>query len=109
MDLGCFSISLSVKDINASCVFYETLGFKILDGTLERRWLVMQNAECKIGLFEGMFEGNMLTFNPPDVRAVQVALKGAGYAMEKEADEDVGSAHATLKDPDGNVLMLDQY
>jgi len=109
MDLGCFSISLSVKDIKASHVFYKTLGFEVIDGSEDKHWLVMQNGDSKIGLFEGMFEGNMLTFNPPDVRAVQTALKTVGYGLEKEAEAVVGPAHAAVKDPDGNVVMLDQY
>jgi len=109
VDLGGFSLSLSVKDIRASRAFYETLGFKAIDGTEENNWLIMQNGDSKVGLFEGMFEGNMLTFNPSDVRAVQGALKKQGYALEKEADDGVGAAHVAVSDPDGNMILLDQY
>ncbi len=109
MDLGHFSIHLSVKDIKASRAFYETLGFKVVDGTAKNRWLMMQNGDSKIGLFEGLFDGNMLTFNPKDVRTVQAALKDKGYRLEKEAEDGVGAAHAAVADPDGNILLLDQY
>lgn len=109
MDLGCFSVSLSVKDIKASRRFYEALGFEAIDGNEEHRWLIMQNGESKIGLFEGMFADNMLTFNPKDARAVQKALKDAGYTLEKEAEDGVGAAHVAVKDPDGNDLLFDQY
>ena len=109
MDVGCFSISLAVKDIKASRAFYEAMGFQAIDGSEEHRWLMMQNGESKIGLFEGMFENNMLTFNPPDVRTVQAALKEKGYSLEKEAEDGVGAAHVAVEDPDGNMILLDQY
>ena len=108
MELGAFSLSLAVKDIRASRSFYETLGFRVIDGSDDHRWLIMQNENSKIGLFEGMFSENMMTFNPPDVRSVQEALKAGGYALEKEAEPGVGAAHVAVKDPDGNMILLDQ-
>lgn len=109
MDLGCFSLSLAVADIKASRAFYETMGFKVIDGAEAQRFLVMKNGDSKIGLFQGMFTDNMMTFNPPDVRRVQSALKDAGYSLEKEAEEGVGAAHVAVKDPDGNLILLDQF
>jgi catechol 2,3-dioxygenase-like lactoylglutathione lyase family enzyme len=110
MDLGTFSMSLAVKDIRASRAFYERLGFEVLDGNEEERWLVLRNGEAKIGLFQGMFDQNVLTFNPPDVRAVQRSLKIQGVSFLQEADEGgQGPASATLLDPDGNAILLDQF
>jgi lactoylglutathione lyase len=109
MDLGSFSISLSVRDLAASRSFYERLGFQVIDGKEEENWLILRNGEAKIGLFQGKFEGNLLTFGPPDVRAVQRKLRENGIDLLVEADETTtGPAHAVLRDPDGNVLLLDQ-
>lgn len=109
MDLGCFSMSLTVKDIEASKSFYETLGFSVLDGDVSQKWLILQNGESKIGLFEGMFDANMLSFNPGNVRALQQKLKDAGYTLEAEAEGTEGPGCMSVKDPDGNVLFFDQY
>jgi catechol 2,3-dioxygenase-like lactoylglutathione lyase family enzyme len=110
MNLGTFSVSLAVKDIKAACAFYDKLGFKVIDGKEEENWLILENGGAKIGLFQGMFEGNVLTFNPSDVRGIQKALKAQGVTFVLEADESTqGAAHATLVDPDGNAILLDQF
>lgn len=110
MNLGTFSVSLAVKDIAASRRFYEAFGFTRLDGDESQNWLILENGDAKIGLFQGMFEGNILTFNPSDVRSVQKNLKAQGISFQLEADESTtGPAHATLIDPDGNAILLDQH
>ncbi len=122
MKLGAFSISLSVKDLNASKQFYETLGFSVFAGGLEKNYLIMKNEASLIGLFHGMFEGNVLTFNPgwdqdanalaqyDDVRAIQKSVKSKGVHLFSEADESTsGPASFMLSDPDGNMIMLDQH
>ena len=120
-DLGQFSVSLSVQDLDASKAFYERLGFEPLGGG--DGWLMMRHGGAMIGLFQGMFEGNILTFNPSDVRAVQRALAEQGVAAELlrempdtqdptralPATEDDGPAHLVLEDPDGNAILLDQF
>lgn len=110
MELGTFSISLAVKDIAVSRAFYEKFGFEVIDGVQEHNWLILKNGDAKIGLFQGMFENNIITFNPPDVRAIQKSLKSQGVALIQEADEmTTGPAHSTLIDPDGNAILLDQH
>jgi lactoylglutathione lyase len=122
MKLGAFSISLSVKDIHASKAFYENLGFSDLGGDISQNWLIMKNENCIIGLFQGMFEKNILTFNPgwdenaknldsfTDVREIQRHLKERGITLQTEADESTeGPAHITLEDPDGNSILIDQH
>ena len=110
MDLGRFSVSLSVKDLAVSRQFYETLGFSAVCGEADQGWLIMQNGEAKIGLVQGMFEGNLLTFNPADARAIQRTLKAAGIPLLVEADEPTtGPAHRSLTDPDGNTILTDQH
>ncbi len=110
MNLGTFSVSLSVKDIVVSRKFYETFGFGAIAGNMDEGWIILGNGEAKIGLFQGMFEGNILTFNPTDARAIQQTLKAAGIALETEADETTtGPTHLTLKDPDGNAILIDQH
>ena len=122
MKLGAFSISLSVKDLKASREFYETLGFTVFAGAMERNYLILKNGNALIGLFQGMFQGNILTFNPgwdenaaalddfDDIRAIQKHLKQSGIALTSEADESSeGPASLTLTDPDGNVILLDQH
>lgn len=122
MELGVFSISLSVKDIEASKSFYEKLGFQEFGGDMSQNWLIMKNGDCIIGLFQGMFEKNILTFNPgwdinannldsfTDVRQLQQELKAQGVSIETEADESTtGPAHITLTDPDGNSILIDQH
>lgn len=122
MKLGAFSISLSVRDIRASKQFYETLGFEVFAGDIQRNYLILKNGKALIGLFQGMFEGNLLTFNPgwdeqaqkvepfDDVRAIQQHLKSNGIALEAEADEHTsGPASFVVKDPDGNVILVDQH
>lgn len=122
MKLGAFSVSLSVKSIEKSKAFYEKLGFSDMGGCQEDNWLIMKNGDHIIGLFQGMFEGNILTFNPgwdqgannleefTDVRQIQSRLKQAGVALETEADESSsGPASITLIDPDGNAILIDQH
>jgi lactoylglutathione lyase len=120
--LGKFSVSLTVKDLEASRAFYEKLGFTISGGKAEQRWLVLSNGSATIGLFQGMFERNMLTFNPgwdsekqtlgqfTDVRELQRRLKAQGLTPEPAADEaSSGPAHFMLVDPDGNPILIDQH
>lgn len=122
MGLGAFSISLNVKDINASKEFYENLGFAVLGGDMEKNYLIMKNGNSLIGLFQGMFKGNILTFNPgwdengntiepfDDVREIQVKLKSKGIRLDSEADtETSGPASIMLTDPDGNSILIDQH
>ncbi|MCP5110349.1 MAG: VOC family protein [bacterium] len=109
MDLGEFSISLTVKDLAASQVFYEKLGFRVVDGAAEQRWLILRNKQTVVGLFQGMFDQNILTFHPLDVRAVQRELKAAGLKLDTETDESgKGTTSILLKDPDGNPILMDQ-
>ena len=122
MELGAFSVSLSVKDIRASRAFYEKLGFTSMGGNLDENWVILANGPTFIGLFQGMFEGNILTFNPgwdqaaeevdpfTDVRQIQRQLKAADIALTVEADDaTTGPAHIVLSDPDGNTIMVDQH
>jgi catechol 2,3-dioxygenase-like lactoylglutathione lyase family enzyme len=109
MNLGTFSVSLAVKDIKASRAFYEKLGFEVFDGQEDQRWLMLRQGDTKIGLFEGMFEKNILTFNPSDVRAIQAELKRQGITLMTEANGSEGPAHITLEDPDGNGILIDQF
>ncbi|MDI4634991.1 VOC family protein [Pelomonas sp. V22] len=122
MELGAFSISLAVKDITASQAFYEKLGFKAFGGNATQRWLILKNGPHVIGLFQGMFEKNVLTFNPgwnqdaqavdpfTDVREIQRQLKAAGLHLASEADEGTsGPASLVVVDPDGNPVLLDQH
>lgn len=122
MELGAFSVSLAVKDIKASKEFYDKLGFKVFGGDITQNWLILKNGEHVIGLFQGMFEKNMLTFNPgwdsnaqkldtfTDVRELQKALKAQGVALSSQADENTtGPAYFMLEDPDGNPILVDQH
>ncbi|MFY0632026.1 MAG: VOC family protein [Flavobacteriaceae bacterium] len=122
MELGAFSVSLSVKDIHASKKFYETLGFAVFAGDIERNYLIMKNGNALVGLFQGMFEKNILTFNPgwdesankldsfKDVRGIQQHLKDNNLKLEQEADASTsGPASIVLIDPDGNPILIDQH
>ena len=122
MQLGAFSISLAVKDIQASKAFYEKFGFKAFGGNAEHKWLILKNGDHVIGLFQGMFEKNILTFNPgwdqnaqtlgtyTDVRELQRQLKAQGVAFSTEADEQTsGPASFIAVDPDGNPILVDQH
>ena len=122
MELGAFSISLAVKDLGASKTFYEKLGFQVFGGDAEQNWLIMKNQDHVIGLFQGMFEDNILTFNPgwdqdantlksfTDVRELQGKLKERGIEMVSEADESTtGPASFIIVDPDGNPVLFDQH
>jgi catechol 2,3-dioxygenase-like lactoylglutathione lyase family enzyme len=110
MDLGTFSVSLAVDDIRASLAFYEKLGFEAVDGDVEQNWVILENGAAKIGLFQGMFDDNVITFNPPDVRSIQRSLEAAGVQLIDRADPDgTGPAHVTAIDPDGNPVLLDQH
>jgi catechol 2,3-dioxygenase-like lactoylglutathione lyase family enzyme len=122
LKLGAFSVSLSVKDLNVSKRFYEDLGFTVFGGGIENNYLIMKNENSLIGLFKGMFEGNILTFNPgwdenakntekfDDVREIQRHLKSKGIKLTTEADEKTsGPASFMTTDPDGNVILIDQH
>ena len=122
MKLGAFSISLTVKDINASKQFYEQLGFNVFAGSLQQNYLIMKNGNALIGLFQGMFEKNILTFNPgwdenankvenfDDVRDIQRRLKSKGIKLENEVDENTsGPGSLIVLDPDGNPVLVDQH
>jgi len=122
MELGTFSISLAVKDIKASKDFYEKLGFKVFMGDISQNWLILKNREHAIGLFQGMFERNSLTFNPgwdsnaqkldtfTDVRELQNQLKAQGVELMSEVDESTtGPASFIVMDPDGNPILVDQH
>lgn len=122
MELGAFSISLTVKDVEASRAFYEKFGFEVFGGDASQNWLIVKNGNCVIGLFQGMFEVNMLTFNPgwdsdaqeldgyTDVRELQRQLKAQGIELVSEADESTtGPASFMAVDPDGNPILVDQH
>lgn len=122
MDLGAFSISLAVKDLEASKSFYEKFGFDVVGGDLSQNWLILRNGRHTVGLFQGMFEKNMLTFNPgwdqdaeplgrfTDVRELQRQLKAQGVELLSEADEaGSGPASFIAVDPDGNPILIDQH
>jgi catechol 2,3-dioxygenase-like lactoylglutathione lyase family enzyme len=127
LELGCFSVSLAVADLDASIAFYEALGFSVLGG--EGDYRILGNGPTKIGLFQGMFEGNILTFNPglpqdpspeeiadmkplpdfTDVRVIEQRLADAGVALTHATENEAGPDHVTLVDPDGNQIMIDQF
>lgn len=109
MELGRFSVSLAVADLSTSRAFYEALGFEQVAGEPEHNWIILQNGEAKIGLFQDMFEHNILTFNPSDARAVEEAIVAAGYTVDKPTEPGDGPTHVTLKDPDGNQILIDQH
>src|SRR5215468_168575 len=122
MELGAFSISLAVKDLGTSRAFYEKFGFKVFAGDASQNWLIMKNGDHVIGLFQGMFEKNILTFNPgwdsnaqklatfTDVRDLQRQLKARGVQLQQEADESAtGPASFLVIDPDGNPILFDQH
>jgi lactoylglutathione lyase len=122
MELGAFSVSLAVKDIEASKLFYEKLGFAVFGGNQSQNWLIMKNGTTVIGLFQGMFDKNILTFNPgwnsdaqklesfTDIRDLQRQLKDGGLELISEADESsTGPASFMLLDPDGNTILVDQH
>ena len=122
MELGNFSVSLAVRDIEASKLFYEKLGFTVFGGDQSQNWLIMKNGDAIVGLFQGMFDKNMLTFNPgwdsnaqtldsfTDVREIQRRLKSQGVQFQTEADErTTGPASFIVVDPDGNPILVDQH
>jgi predicted lactoylglutathione lyase len=122
MKLGAFSISLNVKDINVSKTFYENLGFTVFGGDLKMNYLIMKNGDALVGLFQGMFKNNIITFNPgwdqnannvdgyDDVRTIQEELKSKGIKLESEADSSTtGPASLSITDPDGNIILIDQH
>ena len=122
MELGTFSISLAVKDIEASRSFYEKFGFKVFAGDASRNWLILKNGDHAIGLFQGMFEKNILTFNPgwnsnaqklasfTDIRDLQRQLMAQGVQLQQQADESTtGPASFIALDPDGNPILVDQH
>lgn len=122
MKLGAFSVSLAVKDLKTSKEFYEKIGFNVFAGSLEQHYLIMKNDNALIGLFQGMFQGNVLTFNPgwdenandiekfDDIRDIQKQLKSSGLQLISEADEKTeGPASLMLTDPDGNTILIDQH
>ena len=122
MELGAFSISLAVEDLEASRVFYEKLGFEVVGGDASQNWQILRNGDHAIGIFQGMFEENILTFNPgwdgkaqpldtfTDVRELQRELKATGVLLVSEADESsTGPASFVIQDPDGNLILVDQH
>lgn len=122
MKLGAFSVSLTVKDIHKSKDFYLTLGFKEIGGNVEQGWLILRNDSSTIGLFQGMFDKNMLTYNPgweqdcseqnefTDIRDIQKHLLANGIeVVQAVAEDSSGPAHMTIADPDGNLIFLDQH
>ncbi|NVJ60581.1 MAG: VOC family protein [Gammaproteobacteria bacterium] len=122
MELGCFSISLSVKDLEKSKQFYQKLGFEVYAGEESHNFLIMKNGNTNIGLFQGMFENNILTFNPgwdqsaqplssyTDARELLKSFKSHGISIEQEsADGDSGPASFSMADPDGNIILIDQH
>ncbi|MEH7345628.1 VOC family protein [Bacillus sp. JJ1532] len=122
MSIGAFSVSLTVKDIHASKTFYEKLGFNVFGGNIDQNWLILKNEDCIIGLFQGMFEKNILTFNPgwdenaeevnpfKDVRVLQEELKEKGINFIQEANlETKGPSSFMIEDPDGNLILVDQH
>ncbi|WP_416884365.1 VOC family protein [Marivita sp.] len=122
MHLGAFSVSLAVKDLTASKTFYEAIGFETLGGDAAAGWLMLKSGDTVLGLFQGMFEKNTLTFNPGwdqsaqplddfmDVRAIQADLKSKGLTLDVATDpEGTGPAHIVLTDPDGNPVLIDQH
>ena len=122
MDLGTFSVSLSVKDLATTRTFYEKLGFTVFHDASDQQYLILRNGDCTLGLFEGMFEGNILTFNPgwqadaqpvedfEDVRDIQASLEAAGVELVERVDpESTGVASIMLTDPEGNVILIDQH
>lgn len=122
MKLGAFSISISVKDLVKSKEFYEKLGFSAFAGSIEQNYIIMKNENALIGLFQGMFEGNILTFNPgwdenannienfDDIREIQKQLKISGLSHTSEVEDNTsGAASIMLTDPDGNMILLDQH
>jgi len=122
MDLGAFSVSLAVKDLQASKSFYEKFGFRAFAGDASQNWLILKNGDCVIGLFQGMFEKNILTFNPgwdgnaqklarfTDIRELQRQLRAQGVQFQQQADENTaGPASFVVVDPDGNPILVDQH
>jgi catechol 2,3-dioxygenase-like lactoylglutathione lyase family enzyme len=122
MEIGGFSVSLAVKDLKKSKSFYEALGFRVFHGDESQGWLIMKSSSCNIGLFQGMFDRNILTFNPGwdenantlgtfmDVREIQKKLKQQGIDIQNEVDETgSGPGNFTLVDPDGNPILIDQH
>ena len=122
MDLGTFSLSLSVKDLGTTRAFYEKLGFSVFHDATEQGYLILRNGDCTLGLFQGMFEGNILTFNPgwdreaqaletfEDVRDIQARLDADGVELADRADDaSTGPASLMLTDPEGNVILIDQH
>jgi len=121
MELGCFSVSLAVKDLAASRAFYEKLGFEAVAGDAEQGWLVLRSGTTNIGLFQGMFERNLLTFNPgwdqaaealesfEDVRQIRARLEAGGLEVEGSIEAEAGPGHLMLIDPDGNPILIDQH
>lgn len=122
MEIGCFSVSLAVKDLAKSKAFYQQLGFEVFAGDPSHNYLIMKNGDCNIGLFQGMFEGNILTFNPgwdqsaknldsfQDVREIYQRLKSEGVEIADDSiSGDSGPASFTIFDPDGNTILFDQH
>lgn len=121
MDLGAFSVSLAVSNLKDSREFYERLGFAVVGGDADQGWLILRNGDTTLGLFHGMFESNILTFNPgwdqagqetpsfTDVREIQARLKADGAALVSEVEREAGPGSFVLTDPDGNVILFDQH
>lgn len=120
-NLGCFSVSLTVRNLAESKKFYESIGFDVFHGMEDQGWLIMKNGSCNIGLFQGMFDKNIMTFNPgwnqdaqrmdefEDIRSLQEKFKNAGIEIQSEVQSESGPGSFTLIDPDGNPILFDQH
>lgn len=109
MDLGQFSISLPVADLDKTAAFYQAMGFAVLHDARADNWMMLERGPVRIGLFKDMFDAPLLTFNPPDVRVIEAQLKAAGYAPVSPAEDGTGPCHAMFQDPDGMTVLLDQH
>ncbi len=121
MKLGAFSVSLSVKNLEISKTFYENIGFEVFAGSMDQKYFIMKNGDALIGIFEAMFEGNILTFNPgwgqsaeeltdwTDIREISKKLEHKNISIDKQIASDIGPGSITLQDPDGNMILIDQH
>ncbi len=109
MELGRFSVSLNVKDIAVSKAFYQSLGFEVVAGVEEQNWLVLANGDAKVGIFQGMFENNIMTFNPKDIKPIHKKLDELGIEYSRQMGGEDYPKMAAFKDPDGNDILIDQH
>lgn len=109
IDVGVFSMSLAVKNLAKTKAFYEAFGFVEVAGEPDKKWVILANGVAKIGLFQGMFEADLVTFNPPDARIVESKLREAGIEIERPTEGETGPCHFVVRDPDGRVVLIDQH